>query len=77
VATASSPAASTGTYYVVAPYSGDPSLEQARAVVPGAYVRNFQTGAAVQLGVFSSADNAQALVQELAAKGIAAEVYQP
>lgn len=66
-----------GTYYVVTPYNGDPSLEQARQAVPQAYVRNFETGASVQLGVFSSAENAQELVQELEAKGIAAEVYQP
>lgn len=77
VATAAATGASAGTYYVVAPYNGDPSLEQARQAVPQAYVRNFETGASVQLGVFSSAANAQELVQELAAKGIAAEVYQP
>lgn len=69
--------APNGTYYVVTPYNGDPSLEQARQAVPQAYVRNFETGASVQLGVFSSAENAQELVQELEAKGIAAEVYQP
>lgn len=74
-AAATSPPA--GTYYVVTPYNGDPSLDQARQAVPQAYVRNFETGASVQLGVFSSAENAQELVQELESKGIAAEVYQP
>jgi hypothetical protein len=67
----------TGTYYVVTPYSGDASLEQARATVPEAYVRNFGSGASVQLGVFSRQENAQELLQELEAAGIPAEIYQP
>jgi hypothetical protein len=68
---------SAGTYYVVIPYSGDPSLQQAREAVPDAYVRNFATGASVQLGVFSDQENAQELLQQLEAAGIPAEIYQP
>lgn len=78
IATApATPSSVSGTYYVVTPYSGDPSLEQARQVVPEAYVRNFETGASVQLGVFSDAENAQELIQELQGQGIPAEIYQP
>jgi len=77
VATAPATPTAEGTYYVVTPYNGDPSLEQARQAVPEAYVRNFETGATVQLGVFNNAENAQELLQELQNQGIQAEVYQP
>jgi hypothetical protein len=75
--TGATSAQSAGTYYVVAPYSGDSSLQQAREAVPDAYVRNFATGASVQLGVFNNQENAQELLQQLAAEGISAEIYQP
>lgn len=78
---ASSPAAtseSTGRYYVVTDYSGDPSLEAARDVVPDAYVRNIPSeGAKVQMGAFSDQTKAQELQQQLQQQGIEAEVYQP
>lgn len=61
--------------YVVTPYTGDRSLEEARQAVSGAYVRNFPQGAQVQLGAFSNADSAQSLVQELNSQGIPAQVY--
>jgi hypothetical protein len=80
IASESSPVAATqpaGTYYVVSPYNGDPSLQQAREAVPDAYVRNFASGASVQLGVFSDQENAQELLQQLEAEGIPAEIYQP
>ena len=78
IATApATPSSADGTYYVVTPYNGDPSLEQAREAVPEAYVRNFETGASVQLGVFSDPENAQELIQELQGQGIPAEIYQP
>lgn len=70
--------APTGNYYyVVTPYSGDPSLEQAREAVPDAYVRNFSAGASVQLGAFSDPEKANELIQQLEDQGIPAEVYQP
>jgi cell division septation protein DedD len=65
------------SYYVVTPYSGDPSLETAREAVPEAYVRNFDTGASVQLGAFSDPAKAEELVQQLESQGIPAEIYQP
>ncbi len=61
--------------YVVTPYTGDRSLEQAQAAVSGAYVRNFPQGAQVQLGAFSTPERAQSLVQELNSQGIPAQVY--
>lgn len=64
-------------FYVVTNYSGDRSLEDAQAVVGDAYVRNFDSGAQVQLGAFSSADRAQELINELQQQGISAQMYQP
>ncbi|MBF2080406.1 MAG: SPOR domain-containing protein [Synechococcales cyanobacterium T60_A2020_003] len=64
-------------FYVVTDYSGDRSLEDAQAVVGDAYVRNFDSGAQVQLGAFSSADRAQELINELQQQGISAQMYQP
>jgi hypothetical protein len=67
----------TSYYYVVANYTGDPSLDTARSVVPDAYVRNFEIGARIQLGAFNSEAAADDLLAELASQGISAEVYQP
>lgn len=64
-------------YYVVTPYSGDPSLENAREAVPEAYVRNFDAGASVQLGAFSDPAKAEELIQQLESQGIPAEIYRP
>jgi hypothetical protein len=64
-------------YYVVTDYNGDPSLERARQAVPDAYVRNLPTGAKVQLGAFSNEAAAQERIQELAQKGVSAQIYQP
>lgn len=70
-------AAASNYYYVVTPYNGDPSLEEARTAVPDAYVRNFSSGASVQLGAFSDPQKAEDLVQQLEQQGISAELYQP
>jgi cell division septation protein DedD len=76
------PAANSSTpdqgdyYHVVTDYNSDRALEQARQVVPDAYVRNFPEGAQVQLGAFNDAQKAQGLVQELQEKGIPAQVQQ-
>jgi hypothetical protein len=75
---ASTPTSSSAPYYyVVTPYSGDPSLENAREAVPEAYVRNFDAGASVQLGAFSDPAKAEELVQQLESQGIPAEIYHP
>lgn len=64
-------------YYVVTDYTGDPSLATAREAVEDAYVRNFETGARIQLGAFSSEEAAATLVEELQTQGINAEVQTP
>ena len=65
------------SYYVVSDYTGDPSLNEAREVVGDAYVRNFDVGARIQLGAFSSEAGATALTEELNNQGIEAQVYEP
>lgn len=73
---AEQPAPRGNYYYVITPYSGDPSLENAREAVPDAYVRNFEAGANVQLGAFNDAARAEELIQQLQDQGIPAELYQ-
>ncbi|MEB3358067.1 MAG: hypothetical protein VKK04_15170 [Synechococcales bacterium] len=74
---AATPAASDEPYYyVVTPYTGDRSLESAQQAVQGAYVRNFPSGAQVQMGAFSSSSGAESLAEELESQGIPAQVYQ-
>ena len=65
------------SYYVVSDYTGDPSLDEAREVVGDAYVRNFDVGARIQLGAFSSEEGAAALTEELNNQGIEAQIYEP
>lgn len=65
------------SYYVVTDYTGDPSLDDARTVVQDAYVRNFDTGARIQLGAFSNQAGATELTEVLRDQGIEAEVYEP
>jgi hypothetical protein len=70
-------AASANRYYVVVDFSGDRSLEQAREVVGDAWVRNFDDGAKIQLGVFGDAASASDLAASLQQRGLPAQVYQP
>jgi hypothetical protein len=65
-----------GFVYVVAPFTGDRSLEQAQRAVPGAHLRNFPQGAQVQLGAFSETERAQTLVDQLNSQGIPAQLYR-
>ena len=69
--------APVSAYYVVSDYTGDPSLDEAREVVDDAYVRNFDVGARIQLGAFSSEEGAAALTEELNNQGIEAQIYEP
>jgi cell division septation protein DedD len=62
---------------VVAPYTGDRTLESAQQVVPDAYVRNYPDGARVQLGSFSDPEKARAVVEQLQRQGIDAQLQQP
>ncbi len=83
VTTSASPAKPTGGsvsspgYTVVAPYTGDRTLESAQQVVPDAYVRNYPDGARVQLGSFSDPEKARAVVEQLQRQGIDAQLQQP
>ncbi|MGF1494746.1 MAG: hypothetical protein ACFBSC_20325 [Microcoleaceae cyanobacterium] len=62
--------AADGFYYVVVDYQNEQSLEQSRAVVPDAYVREFKTGTKVQMGALDNATAAQKLTNELKAQGL-------
>ncbi len=74
---AAAPSSDPNYYYVITNYSGDRSLDQAREAVGDAYVRNFPSGARVQLGAFSDPNGAQEMLQNLESQGISAEIYQP
>lgn len=69
--------AADGFYYVVADYTDEKSLQQARIAVPDAYVRNFSKGVKIQMGALSDAASAERLVKELQAKGVQPQYYQP
>lgn len=69
----------TGTYdyKVVTPYTGDQSLDDARKVVPDAYLRNFEdSGAQVQVGAYQNEAEAKAKAEALRQQGISAEVQK-
>lgn len=79
VATTASPArppepirSGDGYYYVVLDYSGDRSFEQAKEVIPDAYIAEFKTGTKIQLGALTDAAGAKRLRDELRVQGIAA-----
>lgn len=74
---APSASAAAASHYVVTDYTGDQSLSAARTAVEGAYVRNFPSGARIQLGAFDQAASAEELVESLQRQGISAEVYSP
>jgi cell division septation protein DedD len=61
----------------VVDYGGDASLASARRVVGDAYVRNFSSGAKIQMGAFSQPAAAQNLVNQLQQQGISAQVVGP
>lgn len=62
------------SYIVVTPYTSDALLADVQAVVPDAYVENFETGAKIQAGVFDDAASAGDLLRRLQAQGVAATV---
>ena len=58
------------TYRVEAPYTGDRALEKAQQADPGAYFRNGENGAVVQMGgSYSSREEAEAKAQSLKKQG--------
>jgi len=62
------------TYIVLAPYISDAALADIQAVVPDAYVENYDTGAYIQAGVFDDAASAGDLLMRLQEQGISASV---
>jgi hypothetical protein len=77
--TAASPAASPnavkGVWYVVGPYSGPASLIAARKLVADAYVREFPIGRRIQFGALNNPTQANQLLQQVKAAGIAGGIY--
>ena len=65
---------SRASYIVVAPYISDAALADIQAVVPDAYVENYDTGAYIQAGVFDDAASAGDLLMRLQEQGISASV---
>lgn len=64
-------------YYVVTNYRSDRDLEQARTIVPDAYIDNLPNGTKIQMGAFKRESEAKTLVQELKKQGITASIYAP
>ncbi len=62
------------SYIVVAPYISDAALADIQALVPDAYVENYDTGAYIQAGVFDDAASAGDLLMRLQEQGISASV---
>lgn len=64
-----------GYYYVISRNTTPTAVEKAKTVVKGASVRQFPVGQAIQLGEVDTEAKAQALVSQLKAQNITAEVY--
>jgi cell division septation protein DedD len=64
-------------YRVLLNYDSDRTLEQARTVVPDAYVINLSQGARIQMGAFKKESEAQTLVEQLRQQGISASINRP
>ncbi|NEO62088.1 MAG: hypothetical protein F6J98_17250, partial [Moorea sp. SIO4G2] len=64
-------------YYVVINYDGKRSLQQARTIVPDAYVRKLSQGTRIQMGAFKFEHEAQGLLEKLQQQGIYASIYRP
>ncbi len=75
---AESPAPTEDNYYrVLVSYGGDRSLEEARKVVPDAYVLNLSDGTRIQMGAFKKESEAKSLVEQLQQQGISASINRP
>ncbi|CAD5941202.1 hypothetical protein PCC9214_01938 [Planktothrix tepida] len=77
VATASTPPKPTepiksqdGYYYVVLDYVDERSFEQAKEVIPDAYIAEFKTGKKIQVAALTDAASAKRLRDELKVQGI-------
>lgn len=66
-----------GYYFVLINSTSESALEQARTIVPDAYVETFPQGARIQMGAFKTEPEAKALIEQLQRQGISASTYQP
>lgn len=62
-------------YYVVLNSTGESALEEARKIVPEAYVENFPIGPRISMGAFMLESEAKTLVDQLKQQGISATIY--
>lgn len=77
-AVAASPTSEPGGYYfVLVNSSSDSALEQARTIVPDAYVETFPKGLRIQMGAFKTESEAKTLIEKLQRQGISASIYRP
>jgi hypothetical protein len=75
---ATSPASEPGGYYfVLVNSSSDSALEQARTIVPDAYVETFPKGPRIQMGAFKTESEAKTLIEKIQRQGISASIYRP
>ncbi|MEM8614498.1 MAG: hypothetical protein AAGF93_20980, partial [Cyanobacteria bacterium P01_H01_bin.105] len=75
--TTDSGAVTGSNFYVIASYTGDASLDKARELVPDAFVRNFQSGARIQLAAFDNRAQAEDQVGFLTQQGAVVELFGP
>lgn len=71
------PTAAGSSFYVIASYTGDASLNKARELVPDAFVRNFKAGARIQLAAFDNRAQAEEQVTFLTQQGAVVELFGP
>jgi hypothetical protein len=62
------------SFYVVAEYKGDPSLESARRLIKDAFVRDFPQGKRIQVGFFPTQAEAEKFANNLKSKGLAVSI---
>lgn len=66
-----------GYYYVLLNSNSERVLEQARTIVPDAYVETFPKGSRIQMGAFPTEAEAKTLIENLQQQGLAASIYHP
>lgn len=67
----------TGLFYVVLPYDNAASLQQARKLVPTAFLINGSGGQQIQVGALATMEAAQRLAKQLRTNGLAAAIIAP
>jgi hypothetical protein len=77
VAVAATPVGIPGYYYVLLDSNNEKLLEQARTIVPDAYVEKFPKGLRIQMGAFPTETEAKTLIETLQQQGLAASIYHP